>query len=828
MTVSPPPNDARRRRRVIPVVGVVVALALVLAGAILVLPPQADDAAGGEGPALENDELVVADLEPNGLPIEADLVSTVTARGGEPRIVEDPASTVNVSYLDRRGAPEIGDGVVLLTVGGPGTTTAITEATFDRPLPVALHAEYSLDGVVVPPQDVLGAQGDLTIRYTVTNTTAEQTTVRYEDGEDVLQSREVPVFVPFAGTLDVLLPEGLDLVDAAGAARATDSRGRTLLRYSLLLAPPLGSFQSEFVLSARARDGATPQAVLEVVPSTSATDPATGFGADALAGTVDGNASLADGLGELSEQTGMLADGASALADGSDALASGATVLADQVGGLLLDGSRALDAGAAEVALGAEALQSGLGDAGTGAGQVAAGLGDLTSGLQELSAGLALLAGPDGLPSAVDSTGLLVGAAREIADGVGSADDEPWPPPGLLPSPAGLSAGEPDIESLLAEIDAALGSIDSIDDLDSLPEELTPEAVAGLVGQDLPDPEALPDDVPPPTLVQSIRLLEQATSVVGTLAVALLGSVETQKAALVEAGTSAAKASAGAAALAADVCGPVPTLTPQQCERLDTVTTDAQTAATATLQAAKSAVVQGLLAAGIAAGASGIQAGLGYLEDAVVTLGTALRSGDITSPGLTEGLVLLESGLAESAEATRLLQDGAAAAAAGSSDLTSGADALAVGLGDAASGADLLAEGTGALAEGTAANVAGVSALAEGTDDLAEGARQSASGSSQLAEGVSTLQQEGIDEVAAAVAEAVEEPALAAAWLAATDARAADALPYGAPDGAVGHAAYRLTMAATRDGGTPTWQWWLLGLAGIAALGAVAYRRIAG
>lgn len=823
-----PPNRPGRGGRLLPLVGVVVAVALVLAGAVLVLPGQPDDGATQDGPPLENDELVVADLEPNGLPIQADLVSTVTARGGEPRVVEDPASTVNVSYLDRRGAPEIGDGVVLVEVGGPGTTTAVTEATFDRPLPVALHAEYSLDGVVVPPQDVLGVQGDLTIRYTVTNTTAQRTSVRYEDGEGVTRTREVPVFVPFAGTLDVLLPAGVDLVDAPSAARATDSRGRTVLRYSLLLAPPLGSFQSEFVLHARARDGATPQAVLEVVPSTSSTDPATGFGADALAGTVEGNAELADGLAELSEQTGLLADGASALADGTDALASGATVLDDQVGGLLLDGSRQLRAGAAEVARGVRALESGVAEAGIGADGVAAGLADLTSGLQDLSAGLALLAGPDGLPTAVDSTALLVDAADEIADGVGSSDDDPWPPPGVLPPPFGQTAGELDIDALLAEIDAAVGSIDSIDDLESRPDDLTPNAVTRLIQQNLPDLGALPDDVPPPTLVQSVRLLEQATSVVSTLAVALVGSVETQKAALLQAGTSAATASAGAAALSAEVCGPVPTLTQDQCERLDAVTTDAQIAATATLQAAKAAITQGLLAAGIAAGTSGVQAALGSLEDAVITLSAALRSGDIAAPGLAEGLLLLESGLAESAEAARLLEDGAAAAADGSGDLASGADALAAGLGDAASGADLLAEGTDALAEGTAANLAGVSALADGTDDVAEGARQSASGSSQLAEGVSTLRQEGIDEVATAVAAAVEEPALAAAWLAATDARASDALPYGAPDGAVGHAAYRLTMATTRQGGTPTWQWWLLGMAGVAAMGAVAYRRIAG
>ncbi len=132
------------------------------------------------------------------------------------------------------------------------------------------------------------------------------------------------------------------------------------------------------------------------------------------------------------------------------------------------------------------------------------------------------------------------------------------------------------------------------------------------------------------------------------------------------------------------------------------------------------------------------------------------------------------------------------------------------------------------MARGTADNVAGVSELAAGTQGLADGAQQSAAGTAQVADGVRALQQEGIDEIASAVAEAVEEPALAAAWLAATDARAADALPYGAPDGAVGRAAYRLTMAGTSPGGTPAWQWVVLAVAGAGAFGALAYRRIAG
>ncbi len=103
-------------RRVLPLVGVVAALSLVLAGTQLVTSPAPTATPSPTGPRLENDELVLATLEPSGLPTEASLVSTVTARGGEHRLVDDPASTVNVAYVSRRGSPETGDGVVRIEV----------------------------------------------------------------------------------------------------------------------------------------------------------------------------------------------------------------------------------------------------------------------------------------------------------------------------------------------------------------------------------------------------------------------------------------------------------------------------------------------------------------------------------------------------------------------------------------------------------------------------------------------------------------------------------------------------------------------------------------
>ena len=113
----------------------------------------------------------------------------------------DPASGTNVRYLDRLGRPEVGPDGVVLVVGGE-RPTALTEARFDKPLPVAVHAEYAVDGAVVPAATVPGTAGEITVTYTLTNTTAEQTTLTYTDAAGQEQQSTQPVFVPVPGDAD--------------------------------------------------------------------------------------------------------------------------------------------------------------------------------------------------------------------------------------------------------------------------------------------------------------------------------------------------------------------------------------------------------------------------------------------------------------------------------------------------------------------------------------------------------------------------------------------------------------------------------------------------
>jgi putative membrane protein len=175
-------------------------------------------------------------------------------------------------------------------------------------------------------------------------------------------------------------------------------------------------------------------------------------------------------------------------------------------------------------------------------------------------------------------------------------------------------------------------------------------------------------------------------------------------------------------------------------------------------------------------------------------------------------LAALSGGIDASATAARALRAGASDAVDGASGLASGADALAAGLSTAVGGSALLSDGAGALAEGGQALTDGAAALGGAADQLTSGAAQSATGTAAVAEGITAVRVEGIERLGDSVVAASREPALAQAWLAATDARASDALPYGAPDGAEGNAAYRLTMASLRDDSTPAWQWWALGV----------------
>lgn len=351
-------------------------------------------------PPLVNEQLVTATLAPNGLPQEADLTNRIVATNIPPQTVIATTSTTDLRYLDRSGQPVVDGNTVAYSVGGGGQTSAATQASFTKPLPVALHAEYATPGEGakgIDPQQVPGTVGDMSIRYTVTNTSVEKQDITYTDAGGNTRTVEQPVFSPFVGSIMTTLPEGVALKDAGTAVVSTNNSGETTLLWNLVLYPPLGNYQQDLAFRVNSDSLQIPALQMQVAPVTNAQDPAVGFSAKLLTDSGAGSTKLADGLTKLDDSTAKLANGAAELTK-AQAAATKAT-----------------------------------GDAYQGSKGIASGTASLSDGLVDISTGLNTLAGTGGLPNAVTATKALADAVNQIAKGVGSVNNPLIPPTPPIP-----------------------------------------------------------------------------------------------------------------------------------------------------------------------------------------------------------------------------------------------------------------------------------------------------------------------------------------------------------------------------------------------------------
>ncbi len=414
-------------------------LALSATPALLTTPANASPTSGKQ-PTLVNEQLVVASLDASGLPIRAQLINRLVATNLPAKQISAQTATGNIQYLDQRGEPKISGNNVLYEIGGPGQTSVATQATFGKPLPIAMHAEYKLtssDTQGVDPTTIAGRSGTMSIRYTVTNTAVEEQTISYADALGNVRTEKQPVFAPFVGSLLATLPSGLSLMDAPKAVIGTDDLGQTTLLWNLVLYPPMGNYQQELNYTVRSDDLQVPPAQMEVVPVTTDQAPAIGFASELLKQSVAGNAELANGLSKLDKSAAALANGAAKLAAGQLAAAKGTKSAAS--------GSAALARGAKTLAV----------------------------GLSELSGGLNTLAGTTGLPKAAAASQQLTAAMQQIVAQVGSPSDPPIPFP---PDPAKITL----IQAIRA---TTLGSADLRTLSSGVTEELA-SAVTSLIGLD--------------------------------------------------------------------------------------------------------------------------------------------------------------------------------------------------------------------------------------------------------------------------------------------------------------------------------------------------------
>ncbi|MEZ5114890.1 MAG: hypothetical protein R2737_01370 [Candidatus Nanopelagicales bacterium] len=760
------------------------ALALVAAGPVA-LAPAASGAVGGpaavdsgsDEPPLVAEQLVLSDLDSAGLPTRSVIVTRVVARDVPPRQLTIPMSSVDLEYVDRRGAPPLSGDSMVVDVGGPGQTSVTTQAAFDLPQPVALHAEYSQAGTVLDPATVPGRSGDLSIGYTVTNTVVEDRTLNYRDAAGERYETTSPVFAPFTGTLTVTLPPGAELVDAPDAVVGTTSDGSTWVRWSLVLAPPMGDYEQDRRLVLRGDDLQVPGVRLEAVPTTTDQDPAADFAGGLLKSSVEGSADLAEGLTTLDDSTVELATAAADLARGLDSLAEGADQLSAEVDDALVPGARQVAEGASELAAGqqevagaASSAQSGASDLATGADELANGLGDVSDGLQELVSA-------EGLPALAAGADQLATAVAAIAATVGSADD---------PRIELSSAGDATLVQVVRAVAAGTAQLQGV--------------TAGISDG----------------LREALTTLAQVT----------------------EDATAAAKAAGTAAALAQalipQVCAPpAPVLPAPQCRQLAAIAEQsaaaqesATAAATGSGEGRAQVGRQAAAAAGVATALTDLVRALDGVAAGLVQVSGALRSGNPDDPGVYEGQVTLARSLQEVVQATLSLSAGAAQAEGGADDLAAGAADLSTGLGDLADGADALADGGRELASGAAAQAEGTAAVASGLNELDSGTTSAASGGTDLADGAWTLREDGTREVLGQVVDSSSDPALARAYLRAANRRAADAMPYGVPDDVVGRVAYVSVISPTSPPDRAAAATAALALVVLVSLGILAGRRL--
>ena len=195
----------------------------------------------------------------------------------------------------------------------------------------------------------------------------------------------------------------------------------------------------------------------------------------------------------------------------------------------------------------------------------------------------------------------------------------------------------------------------------------------------------------------------------------------------------------------------------------------------------------------------GIAALLGELDNLLLAKITAgliqvsegLKSLSTASPGVYEGLELLQAKLGEAATATAALAEGADSATTGSEQLVGYTDELAVGLGKLTAGSDKILAGN-------------------------EG----------LAKGASELQSQGTQTILDGVVTSSSQPALASAYLTAASKKAGASAPFPAPEGATSRVAF--VYALDPPPPTPTTSPALIGigLVALVALGIVVVRRI--
>ncbi|WP_210651282.1 hypothetical protein [Nocardioides sp. SYSU D00065] len=710
---------------------------------------------------------------------------SLTGRGSVD--ITNPVEESGLRNLDGFSGSDAEDGVQKVSVDVDGVERLRTVSDYDGNLPLDVQVEYFLDGDPVEPGDIVGASGQLEVRYTVENVTGAEQTVSFPDGTGGLTSETAEVPIPIVGSLTTVAPANFTDVQSKQANLAGDGKGGTKLSFTMTLFPPIGSTKVEFGYTATITDGVVPGTSISALPVNPLQSPsfktagesyesgsATGLQLAMGASTIDenllklrdGSAELLAGLIKLNEGADELnagladeaAPGALQLADGSEELRGGLVRLADGAGqlrdgagqlasgagelhagaGKLSAGAKKVDGGADTLAGGAKKLDKGAGKLSTGAKTLEKGTSDaltgsesLEEGLKLISSGLGQLAGVEGLPKALQGANALKAGVDEIVVKVGTTDQPTTLLGGLQALEAGLTQAQGGSAQLLGGLQQLRGDGGA-----------NPGLVAAKGGVDQVQ-SGIEDAVEPggslDNLIAGLTLLKSLDCgpiCDGVIDNQILPGVRQSKANLTTANGGLLAVSAG---LGNAITGLDTQLIPGM-QQLSAGITTAKNGAT-TLKGGAAQLRDGLLQ--VQGGIASLQTGLTSAVTGVTQLssgaGTAYTGSSTLADGLAQidgGAEKLSAGAGDLAAGTGRLSKGANTLADGTGELARGADDLEAGAGKLGDGAKTLSSGTVELEDGAGTASQGSVQIADGARELADGLGDAADGSGQLADGL--------------------------------------------------------------------------------------------
>ncbi|MDQ1697486.1 MAG: putative rane protein [Frankiaceae bacterium] len=610
------------------------------------------------------------------------------------------------------------------TIGSDGKVSSVKQYTpdgaasaFGGQMPIAMKITHT----------ALGAAQTFT--YHVENTFSQTQTIHYDDTAGNALHTSVQLQLPLVAQLGIDVPRSMGALDAGNAAVTETPDGTRHVLWNLVLFAPLGSAVQDVTFKTAA--AGTPIAELRAT----AVDPANTAGLSAASqnatanfqqddfwagyasGANGGLTLIKNGLGQLLAGVQDGADGAQKLADGSATAFAGSKKLSGGIGQIYA-GQGDLTKGLFKIHKGLNKTSAGLTG---GLRKIHRGQGDLTAGMAEVAAGLSH---PIHAGGPTDPGGLAEGLAQ-IAAGLSHPIHAGGPS-----DPGGLTEGLNQIAAGLSHPINAGGPADPgglVQGLGLIAAGLSHPKLAGGPSDPGGLTEGLGDAIAGVQLVidgisQPGNLIDGTNLLIGGVAAVKAGLGSLKTGIQLNAGCAVdilTKVVNGAAA-GADLCATggvlpaLPGLAPDPVSN---------------------AVLGGLIAQ-FTAVSNGtdvtLNTAFAQLNGGLDLISGGLSSGDLSNPGIKEGLQLAAGGLGQLKTGLTAAQAGSQALANGAAAALGGAQALAAGSAAAASGSQLLAAGSSAALNGSVQLADGSILLLDGSQRLFDGSGLALAGSRKL------------------------------------------------------------------------------------------------